>query len=205
MIDGSNTTVFKFERLPGTRPADLPTQFDVRLTLRVDIEDRNFHSETHRNGGAEFHFQSHVQPLQNAIGFAFTPAPDRQLRVLASAGAYRPEPEWCQGIPHPVEQSRAQVGAGDAYSPGWFDIPLVKDSPASLILTAETLRARNRINSCRRWQSNRIGENRSRTGETVGRRFVRPAIGDSGFGVRRASRPGPNGDRRLPVVFGLGP
>ncbi|HEY3854524.1 MAG TPA: amylo-alpha-1,6-glucosidase [Verrucomicrobiae bacterium] len=138
MIDGSNTTVFNFARLPGTRPADLPPQFDVRLTVRVDIEDRNFHSETHRNGGAEFHFQSHTQPLQTGIGFTFTPAPDRQLRVLASAGVYRPEPEWCQGIPHPVEQSRSQVGAGDAYSPGWFDIPLVRDSPASLVLTAET-------------------------------------------------------------------
>ncbi len=81
MIDGSNTTVFTFARLPGTRAADLPPQFDVRLTVRVDIEDRNFHSETHRNGGAEFHFQSNTQPTlegQTGIGFAFTPASDRQ-------------------------------------------------------------------------------------------------------------------------------
>ncbi len=138
MIEGSNTTVFTFARLPGTCPADLPPQFDVRLTVRVDIEDRNFHSETHRNGGAEFHFQSNCHPVENAIGFAFTPARDRQLYVLASSGVYRPEPEWCQGIPHPVEQSRSQVGAGDAYSPGWFDIPLVNDRAASLVLTAET-------------------------------------------------------------------
>ncbi len=107
MIEGSNTTVFTFARLPGTRPADLPPQFDIRLTVRVDIEDRNFHAETHRNGGADFHFQQHCHMLQEHIGFAFTPALDRQLRVLASAGDFHPEPEWCQGIPHPVEQSRA--------------------------------------------------------------------------------------------------
>ncbi len=137
MIEGSNTTVFTFARLPGTRPADLPPQFDIRLTVRVDIEDRNFHAETHRNGGADFHFQQHCHMLQEHIGFAFTPALDRQLRVLASAGDFHPEPEWCQGIPHPVEQSRAQVGWGDAYSPGWFDVPLLKAGRATLVLSSE--------------------------------------------------------------------
>jgi predicted glycogen debranching enzyme len=137
MIEGSNTTVFTFMRLPGTRAADLPPQFDIRITVRVDIEDRNFHTETHRNGGAEFHFQQNCHTLEGQIGFAFTPAPDRQLRVLASAGEFHSEPEWCLGIPHPVEQSRAQVGWGDTYSPGWFDIPLVTARPSTLVLSAE--------------------------------------------------------------------
>ncbi len=137
MIEGSNTTVFTFTRLPGTRGADLPQQFDVRITVRVDIEDRNFHTETHRNDGAEFHFRQHCHTLDGQIGFAFTPASDRQLRVLASAGDFHPEPEWCQGIPHPVEQSRAQVGSGDAYSPGWFEIPLVKGHRQTVVLSAE--------------------------------------------------------------------
>ena len=60
MLEGSNTTVFTFARLPGTRPADLPPQFDVRITVRVDIEDRNFHTETHRNDGAEYHFTAEL-------------------------------------------------------------------------------------------------------------------------------------------------
>jgi predicted glycogen debranching enzyme len=138
MIEGSNTTVFTFVRLPGTRAADLPPQFDIRITVRVDIEDRNFHTETHRNGGAEFHFQQNCHTFEGQIGFAFTPTPDRQLHVLASAGDFHAEPEWCEGIPHPVEQSRAQVGWGDAYSPGWFDIPLVKGRRSTLVLSAET-------------------------------------------------------------------
>jgi starch synthase (maltosyl-transferring) len=137
MIEGSNTTVFRFTRGATARPADLPKQFDVRLTVRVDIEDRNFHGETHRNDGAEAHFSRHCHPLENGIGFAFTPAADRQLRAFSNAGAYHAEPEWCQGIPHPVEQNRGQVGSGDSYSPGWFDLPLLTGQCVTLALSAE--------------------------------------------------------------------
>jgi starch synthase (maltosyl-transferring) len=150
MVEGKNTTVFNFSR-PTEKSAhgkQLPDGADVRLTVRVDIEDRNFHSETKRNGGADYHFSSNTHPLENLqpstsnlqppTGFTFTPAPDRQLRVFADAGEYHPQPEWCENIPHPVEQTRGQVGSGDAYSPGWFEIPLAKGAHATLVLTAET-------------------------------------------------------------------
>jgi glycogen debranching enzyme len=122
----------------------LPASGDLRLTVRVDIEDRNFHSETKRNGGADFHFSSNTRAIQNEklkiknfAGFEFTPAPDRQLRVFTDAGEYHPQPEWCENIPHPVEASRGQTGSGDAYSPGWFEIPLAKGVETVLVLTAE--------------------------------------------------------------------
>ena len=136
---GQNTTVFHFRRPTETLAVgkQLPADADVRLTVRVDIEDRNFHSETKRNDGADFHFTSNTREIQNQIGFAFTPASDRQLRVFADAGEYHPQPEWCENIPHPIEQTRGQTGSGDAYSPGWFDIPLAKGADATLVLTAE--------------------------------------------------------------------
>ena len=109
----------------------------MRLTVRADIEDRNFHGETHRNGGAEFHFTQNCRPLPDRPGFAFTPAPDRQLRVFSNAGVYHPQPEWCQDIPHPVEQSRGQVPSGDAYSPGWFDLPLTLGKSVTVALSAD--------------------------------------------------------------------
>ena len=137
MLENWNTTLFTFARRPGTRPADLPPQFDVRLTVRADIEDRNFHSETHRNGGAEFHFTQHCRELPDRPGFAFTPAPDRQLHVFSNSGVYHPQPEWCQNIAHPVEQSRGQVLSGDAYSPGWFDLPLTLGNGVSVVLSAD--------------------------------------------------------------------
>jgi len=138
MLDSSNTTVFTFARRPGSRPADLPPQFVSRVIARVDIEDRNFHSETHRTGEADAHFSQNCQAADGQIGFAFTPAPDRQLRVFSSAGAFHAEPEWCQDIPHPIEQSRGQTGSGDAYSPGWFELPLQKGRPVTLVFSAET-------------------------------------------------------------------
>ncbi len=150
MLDEKNTTVFQFSR-PTEKLAhgkQLPAATDVRLTVRVDIEDRNFHSETKRNPGADFHFASNTHPLENIqyptadiplrTGFAFTPAPDRQLRVFADAGEYHSQPEWCENIPHPVEQTRGQTGSGDAYSPGWFELPLTKGANVKLTLTAET-------------------------------------------------------------------
>jgi predicted glycogen debranching enzyme len=137
MLEGSNTTVFTFARQPGSRSADLPPQFDARVIVRVDIEDRNFHAETIRNSGADDYFTRHCQALQGRIGFAFTPAPDRQLHVVSDAGRFHLEPEWCQGIPHPVEQSRGQNGFGDAYSPGWFELPWEKDRRVTLVLSAE--------------------------------------------------------------------
>jgi glycogen debranching enzyme len=164
MVEGKNTTVFQFHR-PTQKLAlgkQLPAAADVRLTVRVDIEDRNFHGETKRNGGADFHFASNCHPIGSSrreeahskkpetnlslvtsaatellTGFAFTPAADRQLRVFADAGEYHPQPEWCENIQHPVEQTRGQTGSGDAYSPGWFEIPLAKGADATLVLTAE--------------------------------------------------------------------
>ena len=139
-----NTTILQFSRPTAERASgkQLPADADVRLTVRFDIEDRNFHQETKRNGDADYHFSTNTHTLAEAgcvtpIGFAFTPAPDRQLRVFADAGEYHPQPEWCENIPHPVEQSRGQTGSGDAYSPGWFEIPLPKGARVTLVATAE--------------------------------------------------------------------
>ncbi|HEV2394606.1 MAG TPA: amylo-alpha-1,6-glucosidase [Verrucomicrobiae bacterium] len=162
MPEGLNTTVFRFRRPTEAQAAgkQLPARADVRLTVRLDIEDRNFHWETRRNGGGEYHFSTHTRPIAASVqnpadihgagskihsgsdpvtlaGFEFAPAPDRRLRVFASSGCYHPQPEWSENIPHPIEQSRGQVGAGDAFSPGWFDLPMAKGAEVVLVATAE--------------------------------------------------------------------
>jgi len=65
MLEGRNTTVLDFSRpvISQFASKELAAQADVRLTARIDIEDRNFHSETKRNGGADHHFSTHTHPL----------------------------------------------------------------------------------------------------------------------------------------------
>jgi predicted glycogen debranching enzyme len=135
MIEGQNTTALWFGYSADATKRVPPGK--VRLTVRVDIEDRNFHWETKRNGVAENHFSANTHLLPDQQGFAFTPAPDRQLRVFSNTGGFHPEPEWCENIPHPVEASRGQTASGDAYSPGWFDLPLIQGETATLVVTAE--------------------------------------------------------------------
>lgn len=168
MVEECNTTLFRFSRPTAARATgkQLSEDADVRLTVRVDIEDRSFHGETKRNGGADYHFSSNVHFLMDErrarsdaphqTGFAFTPASDRQLRVFADAGEYHPQPEWCENIAHPVEQTRGQMGSGDAYSPGWFELPLAKGANVNLTLTAELDQS---LESSWKLESPRTGEN----------------------------------------------
>ena len=139
MPDRSNTTVLRFERPPQGLDIgrELPDHCPVRLIARVDIEDRSYHSETHRNPAADVHFMNHSPPLEDRVGFEFTPAQDRSLRVWADGGRYHHEAEWCHQIPHPVEQSRGQPGSGDAYSPGWFELPMARGAALTLVISAE--------------------------------------------------------------------
>jgi starch synthase (maltosyl-transferring) len=138
MLHGENTTVFKFSR-PSAPPVDghdLPDDARVTLTVRVDIEDRNFHQETHRNPGAEHHFSANTRALPDHAGFEFTPAADRQLRIFSDTGVFHSEPEWSHGIRHPIESSRGLPDYSDVYSPGWFDLAMPKGAQVRLLLTA---------------------------------------------------------------------
>lgn len=140
MVPGKNATLLRFVRPPHA-PAlgrELPTECSVSLTVRFDIEDRSFHCETKRNPGSEHHLGANSHSLQGRAGFAFTPDPSRQLKVWADAGRYHHEGEWSVNVPHPVEATRGQEGCGDAFSPGWFELPLRKGEAVTLAASAET-------------------------------------------------------------------
>src|SRR5205814_635043 len=164
MLEGKNTTLLRFTR-PQVTTGQTPVA--VRLTVRVDIEDRNFHWETKRNPEAEQHFSAHTRPSPSPPGFSFTPAPDRQLRVFCDAGEFHPEPEWCENIPHPVEASRGQVASGDAFSPGWFDMPLLEGETVTLAVTADPSPAGSAIETSKR-ETGSQAQFPSREGSWVG-------------------------------------
>jgi len=139
MLPQRNTTILQFTRCSNykSKGEALPADRDVRLTVRVDIEDRNFHWETVHNAGSDYHFNSNTHTLENLPGFLFSPSGDRQIQVVSSEGEYHPQVEWCENIQHPVEQSRGQTGSGDAFSPGWFEIPLKPAATVSLSVCAD--------------------------------------------------------------------
>ena len=142
MIAGQNTTRLQWARapLPPGAGRELEKGCAVSLTIRVDIEDRNFHQETHRHAGAEAHFAAHCHALhdgEGTVGFQFSPAPERTLRVTSDRGVFHAQPEWSQGIHHVVEATRGLADRGDAYSPGWFEVPLGEGEEVAVTLTAE--------------------------------------------------------------------
>ena len=158
MMERSNTTVIRCRRMKGRRlsfrevervygrgnavrakalTTALIDSIPVSITIRVDVEDRNFHGETRRNEDSERYFVRHIRALEAEAGFVFCPAESRHLKVCCDRGIFHPEPEWCVGLPHPVEASRGQAGQGDAYSPGWFEVPIAAGEAAHLIVSAE--------------------------------------------------------------------
>ncbi|MFN7958060.1 MAG: amylo-alpha-1,6-glucosidase [Holophagaceae bacterium] len=133
-----NAVVLRWSR-PANAGADtdLPLRHAVRITVRLDLEDRSFHGETRLEGGTEDHFLSHTKALPNQAGFRFEPAPERHLEAWSEIGVYHPQPEACRGIPHPIEGTRGLADSGDAWSPGWFDLPLPPGAEARMGIHAE--------------------------------------------------------------------
>ena len=117
----------------------------MRLTVRFDIEDRNFHSETKRNGGADFHFSSNTvqfkaqnSKLKTAPGLNSRPRPTANCAFLRTPANIIRSRNGARTSRIRSSRSRGQAGSGDAYSPGWFELPLAKGANVTLVATAET-------------------------------------------------------------------
>lgn len=124
LIPGRNALEINLHR-PDRAPLwgdHLGADAEVAVVLRFDLEDRSFHGQTVRDDQLDAVFNRVT--THHADGFTFAPAPDRTLVVRSAAGVYRAAPEWCTAIPHPVEATRGMAGSGDAWSPGWFRLPL---------------------------------------------------------------------------------
>jgi len=136
MLATSNTVQIRFDRAPARHvPDGLPDDQSVRLIVRPDIEDRNFHTTTKAFLGPENHYRQAVTP--DSEGFVFRPHPLRQLRLTASQGAYVHEPEWSYMVHRPLEAERGLEAASDLFSPGYFTTPLAGGT--SQVLTASAL------------------------------------------------------------------
>jgi predicted glycogen debranching enzyme len=131
-----NALVMRLSRTPAP-PPQLPADRSLLLTLRFDLEDRSFHAETHAGRELKTQLERSAKALPERPGFVFTPGPGRSLRVWSDRGAFHPEREWCHDIPHPADAARGVGQSGDAFSPGWFEIPLADDAPVTVVLCAD--------------------------------------------------------------------
>jgi predicted glycogen debranching enzyme len=140
LLHERNTAVVRFSRPDGPPPmgVELPADLQVRLTVRLDVEDRSFHAVTVRHEDLDRHFPVCVHALDKHQGFRFAPAADRILTVASDAGIWHGEAEWSIAIPHPVDAERGQAGSGDAWSPGWFELPLAAGAATTVTINADT-------------------------------------------------------------------
>lgn len=123
MIDNQNTVRMEiFRRLAASESEYLSDELSVRIIVRPDIEDRNFHSETKAMYGAETHFPQSVET--NHKSMTFTPSRDRSLVLSTFKGKFVTAPEWQYSVYHEKEAARGLEAFSDLFSPGYFEITL---------------------------------------------------------------------------------
>lgn len=123
MLPGQNAIQLSFKRLLSVpRRNCLSDSETVRLVIRPDIEDRNFHEDTKAFLGPENSFRRAVHP--QADGFVFAPDTNRQLKMTVSQGEFRHDPEWQYMVYHSVEAGRGLPANSDLFSPGYFECEL---------------------------------------------------------------------------------
>ena len=123
IVPGRNVVLLTLQRF-GCCGLDrrLCDEAPVRLIVRPDIEDRDFHHETKASAGPERFWPGMIHPFQN--GFDFRPAANRILSVTSNRGKFTRGDEWQYMIWQENEAVRGLDPNSDLYSPGYFEIPL---------------------------------------------------------------------------------
>jgi starch synthase (maltosyl-transferring) len=131
MIAGENSLrmIFKREASKGQN-GQLPDSEPVRLILRPDVENRNFHDTTKAYQGPEHAWPNAVDSAPD--GFTFTPDHEHCLELRIFDGAFVREPEWHYMVYRPKEAERGLDPDSDLFSPGYFHTFLTGDESATL-------------------------------------------------------------------------
>jgi starch synthase (maltosyl-transferring) len=131
MISGENALNMIFKREPSKgRKGQLPDLEPVRLILRPDIENRNFHDTTKAYQGPENSWPNTVDSVPN--GFTFTPDQKHCLNLRMFDGTFVWEPEWHYMVYRSKEAERGLDPDSDLFSPGYFYTSLTGDGSATL-------------------------------------------------------------------------
>jgi len=119
MIPGENAVKILFSRhLSEGKKGKLADSQRIKLILRPDIEDRNFHESTKAYQGPELLWPKAV--TIHPGGFTFSPATGHLLSIEISKGRFVSEPEWHYMVRRPVDAERGIDPDSDLFSPGYF-------------------------------------------------------------------------------------
>jgi predicted glycogen debranching enzyme len=136
MVKGQNAVRIVFFRPSGGRQEKwLADHKQVRLILRPDIEDRDFHDTTKAYRGPEHLWPQSV--TASSDGFTFAPSQNHQLQIQISQGTFIWEPEWQYMVHRPLEAERGLDPNSDLFSPGYFATFL--EGHQAVELTAQVL------------------------------------------------------------------
>ena len=123
MVPGINGVTISVFRLSKEKADNrLTDEHPVRLILRPDIEDRNFHHTTKAFTGPENEWPHKIFETEN--GFRFSPAKNRVLNLSVTSGKFIREPEWQYMVYRPLEAQRGLDPDSDLFSPGYFSVLL---------------------------------------------------------------------------------
>lgn len=119
MIRGENAVkILFFRHLSEGKRGQLADSQRIKLILRPDIEDRNFHESTKAYQGPELLWPKAV--TIHPRGFTFSPATEHLLSIEISRGRFVSEPEWHYMVRRPVDAERGIDPDSDLFSPGYF-------------------------------------------------------------------------------------
>lgn len=132
MVSGENylRIVFNRESAKG-RNGRLPDHEPVRLILRPDIENRNFHDTTKAYQGPEHTWQDAIDLKPD--GFDFSPDQRHRLNMTISEGNFMWEPEWQYMVYRSKEAERGLDPDSDLFSPGYFHTDITGDDSVALV------------------------------------------------------------------------
>lgn len=140
MTKGENAIRIVFNRAASSGDENaLADEKPIKLILRPDIEDRDFHDTTKAYTGPETDFPDAVTPGPDR--FLFAPATQRRLEVALSTGSFVPEPEWQYMIHRAEEAGRGLDPDSDLFSPGYFQVLL--NGGHRVVMTARVVESGN--------------------------------------------------------------
>jgi predicted glycogen debranching enzyme len=123
MVSGKNAMRISFHRhLKNGQKQVLDDDSSIKLILRPDIEDRNFHATTKAYLGPEHEWARQIKHADDR--FSFAPHADRILHLRISSGRFVWEPEWQYMVHRLLEQERGMDPHSDLFSPGYFETAL---------------------------------------------------------------------------------